>query len=189
MPTESPRESAYSTYHEEQVNPVPVYEVPITESIAEPFLPYRGTQMHGVDPGQMQFTLDEDVEGGKVPTSNFEQPEADVNPVPVRIVGAATTEYKQFRCYHVAVTDTPVMVVGQKLGRSLVEITTGAFGGTGPPAHTFYVGPDSNVRPENGYPVNSGDSFASASEAPIWAVCNNQETTHVAVHTEFATPQ
>jgi hypothetical protein len=186
MPTESPRESAYSTYHEEQVNPVPVYEVPITEATAPPFLPYRGTQMHGVNPGQIQPMLDEDSEGGKVPTSNFEEPEDDVNPVPVRIVGAAATEFKQFRVYQVTINTSPVMVVSQKLGRSAATITM--LGGG-----AVYIGPDSGVSPSTGFPIGVGgtieSSFSTVAEAPVWAVCGPGDIATVAVHTEFATPQ
>jgi hypothetical protein len=184
MPTESPRESAYSTYHEEQVNPVPVYEVPITEATAPPFLPYRGTQMHGVDPGQIQPMLDEDSEGGKVPTSNFEEPTDDVNPVPVRIVGAAATEWKQFRTYQVTITDTPIMVVSQKVGRSLAQVKPV------PPAPSLcFVGPDSGVNITSGFPLENGSEFTTSSEGPVWAVCDKGTYSTVAVHTEFATPQ
>jgi len=184
MPTESPRENAYSTYHEEQVNPVPVYEVPITEATAPPFLPYRGTQMHGVDPGNIQPVQDEDAEGGKVVTGYFEQPEDDVNPVPVRIVGAAATEWKQFRTYQVTITDTPIMVVSQKMGRSLAQVKP-----VPPSPSLCFVGPDSGVNPINGFPLENGSEFTTSTEGPVWAVCQTGTYSTVAVHTEFATPQ
>jgi hypothetical protein len=186
VPTESPRESAYATYHEEEVNPVPVYVNPRVESTAEPFIPYRGTQMHGVDPGRIQPVEDEDAEGGKVVTGYFEPPEADINPVPVRIVGAAATEFKQFRTYQVTVTSTPVMVVSQKLGRSSASVVM--VGGL-----PVYLGPDSSVNPTNGYPIgvsgNMESSFNTLAEAPVWAVCAPTDSATVAVHTEFSTPQ
>lgn len=185
MPTESPRESAYSTYHGEEVNPVPEYVNPRVESTAEPFLPYRGTQMHGVDPGRIQPVQDEDSEGGKVITGSFVPPEEDINPVPVRIVGAAATEYKQFRTYQATVTDTPTMVVGQKLGRSLAAITI--VGGS-----IVYLGPDSNLRSTNGFPIglaNLDPKFVTLGEAPVWAVCAPTEMASIAIHLEFSTPQ
>ena len=185
MPTESPRESAYSTYHEEQVNPIPVYEVPITEATAPPFLPYRGTQMHGVDPGRIQLTQDEDAEGGKVVTGYFEQPEDDVNPVPVRIVGAAATEIKQWRAYQVTITEAATMVLSAKMGRSVAHLRQLPTGNV-----TVWLSPDSNVGPNNGFPLNGEDEFTTLTEGSVWATTGDPaKSTTVAVHTEFATPQ
>ena len=185
MPTESPRESAYSTYHEEQVNPIPVYEVPITEATAPPFIPYRGTEMHGVNPGQMTLPLDEDAEGGKVVTGYFEPPTDDINPVPVRIVGAAVTEIKQWRAYQVTITDKVTMVLSAKVGRSIAHIRELPTGNV-----TVWLGPDANGTPTNGFPLNDTDEFTTLTEGAVWATTGDPaKSCTLAVHTEFATAQ
>jgi len=142
--------------------------------------------MHGVDPGRIQPVADEDVEGGKVVASGFEEPTDDINPVPVRIVGAAATEWKQFRVYQATITNTPTMVVSQKVGRSLAQIRL-----IGPTIYRTFIGPDSGVSPSTGYPLaQDGDEFSSTTESAIWAICAPGEgPATVAVHTEFATPQ
>jgi hypothetical protein len=141
--------------------------------------------MHGVDPGTIQPVADEDAEGGKVITAYFEPPKEDVNPVPVRIVGAAATEFKQFRTYQATITASPTMVVSQKLGRSSATIRMVGGG-------VVFLGPDSGVSPTTGFPIAVSGldaSFTTIGEAPVWAVCAPPDIATVAVHTEFSTPQ
>jgi hypothetical protein len=192
MPTESPRESAYSTYHNEVVEGAKTYRVPDVEKPGTRYIPYRGDMWHGVLPtSSVQPELeDENVEGGKVVTGFFEPPAPDtVAPIPVRIVTEASHEYTQWRAYQIGVTSTPIMVVSRKEGRQRVTIrnNTTTVGST----DRIYIGPDNNVSSISGYIMDSRDETVLTNEAEVWACANPGVATPVPISVllEFSTPQ
>lgn len=186
MPTESPRESAYSTYTNEDVEmgPAPdAFRAPLPEGFRPQYFPYRGTEQHGVDPGLVAKVEDEDAEGGKVPLQGYEPPEPDANPVPVRIVDSAVSEYKQWRTYQVDAPPAGVMVVGRKSGRTKVQVQNISTN------LRCWVGPDNTVSAFSGFPLTAGASVTLESEAPVWAVSDTAVNVPLAVLTEFSTAQ
>jgi hypothetical protein len=187
MPSESPRESAYATYHGEVTDAPKAYRAPDTEAPGTHFKPYLGTDYHGVLPvGKTPPVIPSDVEGGKVVTGFFEPPEVDtIAPIPVRIVSEAPHEYSQWRAYQSVATDTPAMVVNRKEGRQRVTIRNIST------ADRIFIGPDNNVNPLSGYPLNGGDDVSLIGEAEVWAVRNTGVVNPVpiAVLLEFSTAQ
>jgi hypothetical protein len=185
VPSESPRESAFTSYtNEEVVGPV-TYHAPMAESQAMRVLPYRGTEYHGVDPGKVMPVEDTDSEGGSVVTTYFEQGEEDVNPVPVRIVKEAGHEYAQWRAWQVSVGAlSSSLVGGLKNGRTTLKIRSlAASGGT-----RIWLGPDSNVSVVTGYPLDGAAEISFTGEAPVYAIAETG-TVMVAVLTEFSTAE
>lgn len=187
MPSESPRESAFTNYVGADDVPVPPsYRAPIPESQMNRVLPYRGVEYHGVDPGNVMPVEDTDSEGGSVVTTYFEQGEDDVNPVPVRIVKEAAHEYAQWRAWQVSIpTISPVLVGGLKNGRTSVRIRhLGTSGGA-----RIWIGPDSSVTAVTGFPLDPGADISLVGEAPVWAIAETGTAVTVAVLTEFSTAE
>lgn len=183
MPSESPRESAYTTYTNEEVTGPPSYRSPLPEGFAQQYLPYRGSQFHGVDPGQIDVVQDEDVEGGKVPLSGFEPGTEDIAPVPVRIVETAAHEYQKWSAGQVSVGNlSPVMVASFRPGRSNLKIKNLSAAGAG----LLWIGPDSNVTKYTGYPLGGDNEVSFSGEAPVYAIADTGTFVTVAVLAEFS---
>jgi hypothetical protein len=129
---------------------------------------------------------DEDVEGGKVATSNFyEPPTEDVAPVPVRIVEEATHEYSQWRAYQTFVTGTVSRVVPRKERRQRVTIQNVST------SDRVWIGHDNGVTPISGYPLGGGRDVELTGEGEVWAVADTAVVNPVqlAVLLEFSTAQ
>lgn len=188
MPDSSPRESAYSTYHDERTTIPPTYRTPMVERPGTRFIPYRGGggQYHGVYPlSTVEPEITEDVEGGKVVTEYFEPATEDVQPVPVRIVSEAVSEFGQWRAYQAAASEYPSMVVGRKEGRQRVTVRNIST------ADKLWIGPDNNVNVNNGYPLFARDDVTLIGEAEIWAIRDTgvAGTVPIAIMLEFSTAQ
>jgi hypothetical protein len=190
MPSESPqdprgRDTQYATADVSAApERIPEYVVPAPDRYGGVNFPYRGQQTHGVEPTDTAVGSPDDWEGGAVEIA-YETPENEVVPVPVRIVSGAATEYRHFQTYQATVTDQPLMVVGQKLGRTTATVTV--VGGA-----IVYLGPSSSVRDNNGFPIglaNLDPKFVTLGEAPVWAVCGSGLSATIAVHTEYATTE
>ena len=182
MPSESPRESAYTTYTNEEVTGPPAYRSPLPEGFAVQYLPYRGSEFHGVDPGKIAEVQDEDVEGGKVPVSGFVPGEEDIAPVPVRIVGTAAHEYQKWQAGQVTVNAlSPVLVGSFRDGRTNLTIKNLSTSGTG----NVWLGPTSNVTSYTGYPLGGGGEISFSGEAPVYAIADTGTVT-LALLTEYA---
>lgn len=181
MPSESPRESAYTTYTNEEVTGPPSYRSPLPEGFAPQFNPYRGTEFHGVDPGMVTKVEDVDSEGGKVPVSHFVPGEKDIDPVPVRIVTGTIHEYNKWQAKQVQVGNTsPIMVASFQDGRSTLKIKNYVTG-----ASRVWIGPDSNVTSYTGYPLDADEETTFSGEAPVYAVADTG-TVALAVLTEYS---
>ena len=185
MPSESPRESAYSTYHNEGVEPPQSYRTPIPDNPAPLYVPYRGTEQHGVPFGSDIPLPPEDVEGGKVNTTGYVPPTEDIAPVPVRIVEEAVHEYSQWRAYQTYATDTVSRVVPRKERRQTVKIRNVSA------SDRVWIGHDNGVSPISGFPLNGGAAEELTGEGEVWAVADTGVVTPVqlAVLLQFSTAQ
>lgn len=182
MPSESPRESAYTSYTNEEVEGPPVYQSPLPEGFGVGFFPYRGTQTHGVDPGMVTPVADEDSEGGKVDTSYFQPRTPDIDPVPVRIVEGAAHEYQRFRTWQAYLNATsPVLVAGRQDGRQNLRIRNFATVGTA----RVWLSADSNVTSYTGYPLSGNDELILSGEAPVYGIADTGTVT-LAVLSEYS---
>jgi hypothetical protein len=182
MPSESPRESAFTTYTNEEVTGPPSYRSPLPEGFAPQFNPYRGTEMHGVDPGMVAKVEDTDSEGGKVDVSGyFEQGTEDIDPVPVRIVDTSAHEYTKWQTRQIQVGNlSPGMVASYQDGRTNLKVKSFVTG-----ASRVWVGPDSNVTSYTGYPLDAGDEMAFSGEAPVYGIAETGTVT-LAVFVEYS---
>lgn len=187
MPSESPNEGAFTAYGtNEEVTGAPEYMAPIMDrSVA--YIPYRGTEFHGVAPQEIPVVDDEtEIPDGTVLTGIFQPPEEDVNPVPVRVVNTATHEYKRWRTWQALIDNTQVrMVANRKEGQSTIRVRNTATQGTA----RVYLGPDPNVSVYTGYPFAGNDELVLQSEAPIYAIADPSVSGFVtlAVLSEFST--
>lgn len=186
MPSESPRESAFTNYtyvDEPEQQGLPF--APVPEGFGSPVIPYRGTVYHGVDPGVIEPVDDSEVEGGSVPVERFVPGEEEITPVPVRIVDTATREFKQWRAWQSSVSAlSPQLVGGAKDGRTSLKIRNLGSGGTA----RIWLGPDTGVNPQTGYPLDGGAEISFTGEAPVWGIAETG-TVMLAVLTEFSTSQ
>lgn len=188
MPSESPNEGAFTTYDSnEEVTGSPEYLSPILDR-ATPYLPYRGTQFHGVAPTEVSAIDDDvvDVPSGTVITGIFQPPEEDANPIPVRIVESATHEYSQWRAWQAfANASSPSMVANRKEGQSSLTVKNCSA------SSRVWVGPDPSVSVYTGFPLDGGGQIALSGEAPVYAIADTAVPGNVviAVLSEFSTAQ
>lgn len=167
MPSESPRESAYATYTNAEVESPPSYRTPIPDNLAPKYVPYLGSEQHGVPFGSDIPLPPEDVEGGKVVAGDYYAPPTeDVTPVPVRIVEEATHEYSQWRAYQTYATGVVSRVVPRKERRQSVKIRNVSA------SDRVWIGHDNGVTPISGYPLNGGAAEELTGEGEIWAVAD-----------------
>ena len=170
MPSESPRESAYSTYTNAEVQAPPAYRAPMPEGFGVQYFPYRGSEFHGVDPGKVPKVADEDTEGGKVDLSYYEPPKADIDPVPVRVVKEATNEYAKFQTWQVTLNNvSPILVAGRKNGRQNLRVRNFSTVGT----NRLWLGADVNVTSYTGYPLSGNDEVVFLGEAPVYGIADS----------------
>lgn len=181
MPSESPRESAYTSYTNEEVTGPVSYRVPLPEGYATPFFPYRGTQTHGVNPGAVTQVADEDSEGGKIDLSYFEPRTPDIDPVPVRIVEGAVHEYRRFHTWQVQLNAvSSIMVASRKDGRQNLRVRNFSTVGT----NRVWLGSDASVTPYTGYPLTGNDEVIFTGEAEVYGIADTGTVT-IAVLSEF----
>jgi hypothetical protein len=170
MPSESPRESAYTTYTNQEVTGPPTYRSPMPEGFAAQYFPYRGTEFHGVDPKDVPVVKDEDTEGGKVDTNYYDPPQKDIAPVPVRIVDTAVSEYQRWQAFQIPVNSvSPILVGSIQDGRTSLKVRNAATSGT----TRIFIGPHSSVTTYTGYPLGVGDEVSFQGEAPVWAIAES----------------
>jgi len=185
MPSESPRESAYTTYTNEEVVGPPTYRAPLPEGYGVGFFPYRGTQTHGVDPGNVAQVADEDTEGGKVDTSYYEPRTPDIDPVPVRIVEGTLHEYQRFHTWQITLNAvSAIMVASRKDGRQNLRIRNFSTVGTA----RVWIGSDANVTNYTGYPLSGNDEVILTGEAEVYGIADTGTVT-LAVLSEFSDPE
>jgi hypothetical protein len=191
MPSESTG-NPYAYSDTAEVTGAPEYLSPV-ERHGVPYLPYRGTQFHGVEPQEIPVVGPDGVETDEVPdgtvvTGVFQPPEEDLNPVPVRIVESATHEYQSWRAWQALVTATqPVMVANRKEGQTTIRVRNTSTQGT----NRVFLGPDPSVSIYTGYPFSGNDELVLTGEAPIYAIADTgvSGTVTLAVLSEFSIAQ
>ena len=186
MPSESPRESAYSAYTNERVEEAKTYRTPLPDNPAVRYVPYRGTEQHGVPFGSGIPPAEEDVAGGKVVTEDYYAPPTeDVAPVPVRIVEEAAHEYSQWRAYQTVVTGTVSRVVPRKERRQRVTIRNIST------SDRVWIGHDNGVTALSGFPLGGNTDVELTGEGEVWAVADTGvvNPVQIAVLLEFSTAQ
>jgi len=187
VPSESPNEGAFNTYGtNEEVIGAPEYMAPIMDRPI-PYIPYRGTEFHGVAPQEIPVVDDENKPpDGTVLTGIFQPPEEDVNPVPVRVVDTATHEYKQWRAWQAfASAAQPSMVANRKEGQSGLNVKNCSA------SSRVWLGPDPSVSIYTGYPLDGGGEVSFTGEAPVYAIADTGVAGNVtlAVLSQFSTAQ
>lgn len=189
MPSETTPGNPYAYTDNQEVLGPPEYLSPV-ERRGVPFLPYRGTNFHGVEPTEIPIVDDGtetvDIPDGTVVTGVFQPPEEDLNPVPVRIVDTATHEFKQWRTWQAPTDNTsPRLVANRKEGQSTVQVKNCAAAGR------VWVGPDPGVSTYTGFPLNPGESATFDGEAPVYAIADPTAVGFVtlAMLSQFSTAQ
>lgn len=190
MPSESPQQGPFTSYNQnEEGTAVPENMSPILDRVSPQYLPYRGAMFHGVAPTDLPTVSDgEGLPDDAVIADLYVQPTEDLNPVPVRIVGAAVHEYKQWRSWQIPVNITsPCMVANRKEGQSSVRVKNTAAAGT----NRVWIGPDTSVSIYTGFPLTGGEDHSFMGEAPIYAIADTGVSgpVTVAVLSEFSTAQ
>jgi len=189
MPSESPQQGPFTSYNQnEEATAVPELMSPVMDR-GVPYLPYRGTAFHGVEPTNIPIIDDgEELPDGTAFAERFEPPTEDANPVPVRIVDTAAHEYKQWRAWQAfANASSPSMVANRKEGQSTLRVKHAATAGT----DRVWIGPDPSVSIYTGYPLDPGDEMSFTGEAPVYAIAGTGVVGNVtlAVLSEFSTAQ
>jgi len=187
VPSESPNEGAFTQYGTtEEVTGSPEYLSPVMDR-RTPYIPYRGTEFHGVMPQELPVIDDEeDLPDGTVITGAFRQPEEDINPVPVRVVDTATHEYKQWRAWQIfANAASPTLVANRKEGQSSVQIKNLSTN------DRIWIGPDPTVSVYTGFPLDGGAEVSLTGEAPVYAIANTGVAGNVtlALLSQFSTSE
>jgi hypothetical protein len=188
MPSESTPGNPYAYSDQSEVTGSPEYISPIADR-GVPFIPYRGTQFHGVTPTEVPIIDDgTEIPDGTVVTGVFQPPEEDLNPVPVRIVDTAVHEYKQWRAWQSFVNNaSPTLVANRKEGQSSLRVRNTSTQGT----NKVFLGPDPSVSIYTGYPFTGNDEIVFTGEAPVYAIADPgvSGTVIIAVLSEFSTAQ
>lgn len=146
-----------STEPREHVTPVP-------DSFAPEFLPYRGTQTHGVAPSQDSHNIPDHRDDARpVPVIPLpEKPE----PVPVVVISDTGRRIRQWRGHSTYATPSVAQIVGAHDKRTKVTIRNLSTD------KTAYLGPDVTVSVVNGFPVLPGGAFEIGAESAVYGVCD-----------------
>jgi hypothetical protein len=149
-------------------------------------MPYRGTEQHGVPFGSEMPPTPEEVEGGRVVRK--ETPPEETEPVPVRIVEPGTKVFQQWRTYQTYVTSTVRQIVNRKEDRKNLRIRNLTAEKNPNQGKGVFLGSDQMLTKQNGWFLDSGDTFVLSGEAEVWAVAEiDTEIITLAVVFEFDT--
>lgn len=162
---------------------------PALEKVKGKWLPYRGSNDHGVkipdnqDPEAYyeNTEYDDETQTGYLP----EPTEHD--PVPVRIVqGNSAKEQLNWRSLRVPVSDVGSRILGRHDKRRNVTITNQKTGGSYPYGNAVYIGPDSGISAYTGYQLLGGDSITLRTTEDIWAICDSGNAAELSIVFEYA---
>jgi hypothetical protein len=162
---------------------------PALEKVKGKWLPYRGSNDHGVkipdnqDPEAYYENSEAEHETGD---GVYVPEHVEHDPVPVRIVqGTSAKEQLNWRAVRVPVTDVGSRILGRHDKRRNVTITNQKTGGTYPYGNAVYVGPDSGISPYTGYQLLGGDSITLRTTEDIWAICDSGNTAELSIAFEY----
>ncbi len=141
---------------------------PTVDNLGRGFIPYRGTEGHGVPFGD--YTGES---GNEIATVDIEydEPEKEPAPLPVKIIDdPSPPTVTRFSGSLTNVDARPRLVVS-----SVANRTSGKIVNQGP--GTLYVGPDNSVSRLSGYPVKPNETFAIPGSESVWAIAEGREAT------------
>ena len=137
--------------------------VPDMEEYAGLNIPYRGTEMHGVDPRFTTLPPDEETEGGVAYVVPPDEEKPDPDPVPVRIVQESSDEYDDWHTDQMMVSAKAIQIVGRDRRRSSLTIKNLST------TNTLYVGKEqAATNYAMGFPIDPGSELSLSSTEAVW---------------------
>jgi hypothetical protein len=155
---------------------------PVPEQVAGTNFPYRGMETHGVDPGDVQITVDpEEADYGTTVAIPLEPEESEPDPVPVRIVSEGGNELKEFRVIreYCRGGESSRRIIGQDEDRSKVRIKNLHA------SDSLYVSDIAFNDIGMGYPIASGSELELTSKTPVYARAGSTNDIPVAMIVEW----
>lgn len=158
----------------------PTPEQPVPEAYAGHNNPYRGVEAHGVEP--TEEPLDElDYSDGRL--VEYEEPEQQPEPVPVRVVTEGSRELKKFRpvVAHAGGTDRgrPFQILGADDTRDRATIHNNNTA-------TVYIGSTpEEASVANGFPIEENGTYATSSQDELYAFINQAAIAEVRIAIEY----
>ena len=141
------------------------------------FIPYRGTETHGVALGEMTDSGPQGYGDGSVAVMYDAEPPKD-HVVSVRIVTDAKEEIKAFRTDRTYASSVVTAIVNRNRQRTSVKIKN--IGGG-----VVLIGHDTTLNAMNGYPLADGAETSFTSTEAIYAVSQDGTTRELAILTDF----
>jgi hypothetical protein len=164
---------ASSSVREEAVKPI--LDPPVQGVV----FPYRGTETHGVQPAHKPPEYDDDEWTEDDESKHYDQPETEVEPIPVRIVQEFANPRKEIRTRQMPVSQTPVEIVNRNEARSRVWVKNIDQ------TNAVYIGNDGNVTTVSGYKLVAGaelpglvvteDMYATTGDSTTAVLCILEE--------------
>jgi hypothetical protein len=148
------------------------------------YLPYRGTELHGVPSPEPWVPDAEGYGDGSVPV-RYDEDQSSEHVLPVRIVSAGESEtINAWRTTQLPVAGNaspPQQIVPRARNRSTVTIENTSD------TDAFWIGPGPSLSRMNGYKIAAGGSKGFSTTEEIWAVSDTVNSPVAAILTEFKT--
>ncbi len=141
---------------------------PNVENLGRGFIPFRGTEGHGVPFGNYAGETENEVATVDI---DYDPPEKEPEPLPVKIISdPSPTTVTRFSGSLTNVDARPRLVVSPVGNRTGGSITNQGPG-------TLFLGPDNSVSRLAGYPVKPNESFDIPGSEAVWAVAEGRAAT------------
>lgn len=153
---------------------------PLVEEYEGRNFPYRGSEIHGVDPLFDVPPSPESWEGGMVSVDVDDEAKEPEKVLPVRIVSESTKEFETWSTQQVYVGEYPVQIVGRDTRRTNLKIKNLSA------TVVLYVAPsEQSAKRTLAYPVDPNESFTLVGSDQLWAVSATSAQVLVAILIEF----
>lgn len=133
---------------------------PVPEDYTGKVYPYRGTETHGVpDPDYTEPDLEFKGEQARV---EYEEPEKETDPIPVRVVNEYAREETQWRVSRFPVSagqSTHIVARDRTRTQVIVKVVTGSI----------VISDQQNPAAFTGYPLGAGETFTTDAVTPVYA--------------------
>jgi hypothetical protein len=141
---------------------------------------YRGIDVHGVAHGPKWNDVDPITPDDAV--VEFEIPDKEPDPIPVRIVtGNKSQELVRANVTHAyAVPNQQQRLIARDLNRKTCKITNLHA------TDTVWISTESGVQPYTGYPIKPGVEFTVTANNAMWCVAGGTNQIELAVYSETA---
>lgn len=151
--------------------------VPVTEHISGDVIPYRGTETHGVDAGNVSYVdprgeLRHSVDVVVDPASH------PVTPVLVKVVKHDSTEYTDWRVVSTLASAMPIALMQRHRDRTYGRIINNG-------AATILIGKDAVMTSYNSYPIAAGQTYELHHTEAVWVTSIDGSTVDVRGIEEF----